>query len=196
MNKKLSKTSLISILILIVVVVSVILTATTYAVWQRQINADKEVIIPVGDYNPSLKYLKFKGLNSAGKFATSGITKYAVVGYVGLVAEIIIPEFHNVGGVDYPVVMVATDPDNIDLRFRENEFVTSIVIPKSVTEIKSGAFSGMTALLHVTIKGTEQDADIKIGELAFAYCTSLTNFNCVRNIVGDPSSYFVGTSRL
>jgi hypothetical protein len=193
MSKKTLKPNLIGLLVLIVTLVCVISTATTYAVWQEKVSANKEVVIPVGKYNPSLKYLIFKGLNNAGEFATSGITKYAVVGYDGLVAEIIIPEVVTVEGINYPVVMIATDPDNTSYRLRENEFVTSIVIPASVTEIKAGALSGMTSLYNVIFEGTPEDADIIIGDLAFAYCTSLSQFSCVRNIVGDPASYFIGT---
>jgi hypothetical protein len=195
MSKKSLKTNLIGLLVLIVTLAFVILPTTTYAFWQEKISANKEVVIPVGKYNPSLKYLIFKGLNNAGEFATSEITKYAVVGYYdgGLVAEIIIPEVVMVQGVNYPVVMIATDPNNTSYRLRENKFITSIVIPASVTEIKAGALSGMTSLSNVILEGTEEDVDIEIGDLAFAYCTSLANFSCLRNIVGDPSSYFLGT---
>lgn len=194
MRKKSLNTKLIGMLVFIVTVICMITTTTTYAYWQEQVVAEKKVVIPVADYNPSLKYLVFKGLNSAGEFASTGITKYAVVGYEGLVAEIIIPSVHTVNGVDYPVVMVATDPDNRGYRFRENELITNIIIPASVTEIKAGAFSGMTKLISVTFMGTSEDEEIVIGDLAFAYCTSLSNFICDRTIVGNDGSYFLGSA--
>ncbi|NLL55783.1 MAG: leucine-rich repeat domain-containing protein [Clostridiales bacterium] len=191
MNKKLTRTGLIATLVLVVTLVCVLSATATYAVWQRNVSADKEIVVPIGDNNPSLKYLKFKGLNAQGEFADEGITQYAVVGYDGLVAEIIIPEVYTVDEVDYPVVMVTTDPDNLYYRFRDNEIITTITIPSSVTVIKDFAFAGMSSLVKVTIEGDA--GTITIGDHAFAYCTSLTTFNHIREVEGDFSRILLGT---
>lgn len=190
---KLLRSSLIAMFILIITLACVVFTSTTYAVWQRKVTADKEVEIPVGEYNPSLKYLKFAGLNSEMEFVSSGITQYAVVGYDGLVAEIIIPSVHNVDGTDYPVVMIATDPSMLEFRFSNNEIITSIKIPASVAVIRNSTFAGLTSLRKVTIEGTSEDNEINIGDMAFASCVELDQFICERPIIGNSALYFSGT---
>lgn len=186
---KIAKSALAAVLILLTTIACIVFASATYAVWQRKVTADKEVEIPVGEYNPSLKYLKFLGLNSSMEFADTGITQYAVVGYDGLVAEIIIPSTYN----GLPVVLVTTDPENTGYRFSNNEIITSIVIPVSVIELKSAVFSGMTSLRKVTIKGTKEDADIEIQNMAFGGCISLNLISCNRKIIGDIQLYAWGT---
>ena len=52
-----------------------------------------------------------------------------------------------------------------------NELVTSLVIPNTVTEIKAYAFYGCTSLTSITIP----DSVTSIGRYAFSGCTSLTS---------------------
>lgn len=196
MNRTINKTSLIAIIVLIVTIVCVVATSSTYAVWQRIVTSTKEIEIPVADYNPSLKYLKFTGLNSDGDFATTGITQYAVVGYEGLVAEVIIPSVYTVGEVDYPVVMITTDPDKTEYRFSNNEVITSLIIPVSVIQITDATFAGLTELTQVTLLGTAEDASINIERLVFGGCQNLSTFTCARPIIGDSYSFLWGTQLL
>lgn len=192
---EITKRGIITAILLVVTLACVISTTTlvSYAVWQRKVSADKEIEIPVGDYNQSLKYLKFRGLNAEMNFASTNITQYAVVGFDGIVAEIIIPEVYTVNGVDYPVVMATTDPEHTEYGFANNQFVTSIVIPASVVKITSSTFSGMTSLLKVNILGEAAGSSIQVDDYAFAGCVNLTVFNCARTVVGVRYNYLWGT---
>lgn len=63
----------------------------------------------------------------------------------------------------------------------DNELVTDIVIPNSITEIKNNAFERVTSLTSVTI----HNSVTSIGYSAFCYCTGLTSLiipNSVRTI--------------
>jgi hypothetical protein len=177
------------IIVIIFTVACIVLSSTTYAIWQKIVSASQEFEAPVEDFNPSLKYLVFKGLDSNGDFSDENIVNYAVVGYEGLVAEIIIPETYN----DLAVTMIGTDPNQIDSKFSNNELIISIFIPTSVVTIAGGTFQALTSLEKVEFSGTSEDVSVEIGDFAFGYCTNLTTFTCDRPISGDMYSYFWGT---
>jgi hypothetical protein len=66
--------------------------------------------------------------------------------------------------------------------YLNDELVTDLIIPNSVTTIKSSAFNNCTSLTSITIP----DSVTSIGSAAFNNCTSLTNItipNSVRSIV-------------
>ena len=184
----LKKSTLIITIILLAVSLAISITAITYAVWVTTVYATKELEVPIDDYNPSYKYIVFHGINSSGNLADSSITAYAVVGYDGLVAELIIPDTYN----DKPVTKICTDPDQIDKRLAGNPVITSIRIPSSVTTIELGACQNMPYLKTVVFDGTTPS--VTIGDYAFAGCVNLTTFTCARSISGDSAKYLLGTS--
>ena len=187
MFKKAAGVSLVSTILLSVILV-LSLAAVTYAVWTTTATASADLEVPVDEYNPSEKYIVWRGIDNGGNFSATP-TSYAVVGYDGLVAELIIPSSHN----DLPVTMICVDESNYSKRLAGNPIVTSMVIPESVTSIKAGACKDMSLLSSVVIQG---NAEIEIGDLAFANCPLLTSFSAPeRSITGSAASYLLGSPR-
>lgn len=186
---KKNRTLLISI-ILLCVTVALAVAVTTYAVWERQAEDFIEIHIPTNDFNPSEKYIVYKGLDASGNFTDEegSITAYAVVGYSGLVAELVIPETHN----ELPVTKISSSSDQINTALAGNQIITSITIPGSVVQIDQGVCANILRLKSVKIQGTEV---ITIQDLAFAGCVELTEFECEREIDGTASSYLYNTPR-
>ena len=184
---KRGKITIIISICLLSVVLALSLTALTYAVWQTTATANEELDVPIDDYNPSEKYIVFRGIDNNGDFSNSP-TEYAVVGYTGLVSELIIPEEHN----DLPVTKIyvdsTTSPTNYyATRLSGNGVVTSIVIPASVTFIANGACKDMMLLNSVTILG-ETSSSLVIGELAFANCPNLSTFTVAAGRIDTANS--------
>lgn len=198
MKSSLKKSTFIITIIILAVSLAIAVTAITYAVWVQTIYATKELSVPIDEYNPSEKYIVFHGINNNGELVESSPTAYAVVGYEGSVAELIIPSTHN----SLPVTKICADPDQIDKRLAGNEHITSVRIPASVTTIAAGAFQYMPYLNTVVFDlaiPTELDPNpttptINIGDYAFAGCVSLTTFTCPRTVSGDSAKYLLGTS--
>ena len=186
---KKNKALLISIIALCVTI-TLALAVTTYAIWERQSEDFIEVQIPTDDFNPSEKYIVYKGLDSAGNFSAddASIVSYAVVGYSGIIEELVIPETYN----SKPVTKISVSSDQINVALASNQIVTSIVIPASVTQIDQGVCANMLRLRSVKILGTE---GIIIQDLAFAGCVELAEFECSREIDGTASSYLYNTPK-
>ena len=184
MTKK--KVLLISTIVLCVAIVASLAVAT-YAIWQKQTEDVIDVEIPTTDFNPSLKYIVFQGLDSEGNFTDVNPASYAVVGYSGLIAELVIPSEH----LGLSVTKITVSPTQINTNLAGNQIVTSMVIPSTVTQIDTGACANMVALKSVIILGEE---DITINNLAFAGCVELETFTSERTINGDRSSYLYNTS--
>lgn len=190
MGKKKINLTLVITVILIIAALAVVVTSITYAIWTTVSTATAEINVPVDDYNPSLKYIVFRGLDENGDFTDTDneIEEYAVVGYTGLVAELMIPSTYNSKAVT--TICIDSGASNYSKRLAENPIITSMLIPGSVTNITAGSCKNMSLLKSVTIEG---DASITIGELAFAGCYNLTTFSCSRTILGESSSYLFGT---
>ena len=67
-----------------------------------------------------------------------------------------------------------------------NEFVTDIVIPSDIKEIKSSTFSGCTSITSVTIP----DSVTTIGNEAFYNCSSLTSVNIPDSVTSIGENVF------
>ena len=183
-----NKALLISI-IAICVTATLALAVTTYALWEKQSEDFIEVQIPTDEFNPSAKYIVYKGLDENGAFTEDdvSIVSYAVVGYSGIVEELVIPAEYN----GKAVTKISSSSDST-VALAGNQIVTSIVIPSSVTQIDQGVCVNMLRLKSVKILGTE---GIVIQDLAFAGCVELTEFACSREVTGTASSYLANTPK-
>ena len=91
--------------------------------------------------------------------------KYAVIiGYDDSITDVIIPENIILSGEDIPVKAIASNA------FYNNDTITSITIPDSVTTIGSSAFEGCSSLTSIYIP----DSVTAIGSRAFYSCSNLT----------------------
>ena len=99
-------------------------------------------------------------VTSIGNYAFEGCTSLTNVYYTGEVE----------GWVDISFGLYASNPASYaENLYFNNELVTEIVIPESVTSIGNRAFAGYYALISVTIP----DSVTSIGDSAFKGCTSL-----------------------
>ena len=76
--------------------------------------------------------------------------------------------------------------------YLNNELVTDLTIPDSVTSIRNCIFSGCSSLTNVTIP----DSVISIGDCAFSSCNSLTSVNIPDSVISIGNSAFYGCSNL
>ncbi|MCM1306588.1 MAG: leucine-rich repeat domain-containing protein [Bacteroides sp.] len=188
-----SKTTLIILIVVIAVLSALAVGGVTYAIWTEVSHDTQEHDLPIDPYNPSEKYIIFRGLDAQGDFSDvthKEVKAYAAVGYKGLVAEVVIPATHN----DKPVVKVCNSniDNDLEYRFKGNPIITSLQIPASVTEVATDACSGMDLLEKIEILG--DSGNVKIGDFAFANCPRLSTFNCEREIVGTRDSYLLGSN--
>ena len=140
----------------------------------------------------------FAALNASGNLITrpaegepEATASYAVVGYTGLVAELMIPAQYNGknvvkvlhlssrndnGVVKYPADYVLSSNDSSYTgeyaALRNNEVVTSIVFGSYVAYVDAGACAGMTKLTSVKF---ECSSAVALGNAAFSACTALTS---------------------
>ncbi len=190
-----SKAQLIVLIVVTVVIVALAVTGITYAVWTKESEDNQALNIPVAQYNPSEKYIVFRGLDADGNLLESDekAVAYAVVGYglgKGLVAEVVIPSTHN--GKNVVKICTSNIASDFEYRLNGNPIITSLQIPETVAEISVSACAEMSLLEKVEILGT---ADITIGDYAFANCPYLTSFACERNITGSPEKYLLGSNQ-
>lgn len=183
-----NKATLIVLIVVIVVLSALAVGGIAYAIWTRVSDDSEEFNLPIDPYNPSEKYIVFQGLDSDGNLLESdeNAVAYAVVGYTGLVAEVVIPASHN----DKPVVKICTDNGtNLNSRLSGNDIITSLQIPATVTEISSRACSEMSLLQKVEILG---EGTLIMGDFAFAFCPALETFDYSREIISSSDNYLLG----
>ena len=97
--------------------------------------------------------------------------------------DIIIPHKH----LGYPVTRIA------DRAFCDDDnFITSVVIPNSVTSIGVASFGGCTALKSISIP----DSVTSIGDSAFNYCESLTSIVIPDSVTSIAEYTFNGCTSL
>ncbi|HWQ90829.1 MAG TPA: leucine-rich repeat protein [Clostridia bacterium] len=99
---------------------------------------------------------------------STNVDSITINSYTGEGGAVIIP--HSIDGL--PVKTIGRNA------FRESPTLTSIVIPTSVTDIKSCAFYGCTGLESVTIPDSVTNLEAEV----FASCTSMTNAIIGKNI--------------
>ena len=111
-----------------------------------------------------------------------------ITGYNASNTDVVIPSSINVDGEDIPVKVIA------DYAFYDNDTITSVYIPDSVTTIEDNAFYSCSNLTTVTI--SENSQLTTIGERAFNYCSSLTSIYIPNSVTTIGSSAFYDCSNL
>ena len=160
---------LLSIVLTLVVAFSLFACSTT-ALWQRQGNDTQKIDVDSEKVNGSEKYIVYAALDESGDLIASGAettaAAYAVVGYTGLVAELVIPSTYRdatINDLALPVthvLVVAPYADyqcsrngaaytGDDARLANQTVVTSIVFGANVIFVGAGVCAGMTNLTTV-----------------------------------------------
>ena len=138
----------------------------TTAIWQERKSDTDGIQADTQEVNGSAKYIVYAALNASGDLIThpaegepEATTAYAVVGYTGLVSELVIPAQYN--GKSVTKVMIAYPYSDYycyrdgaaylgdDARLQNNPVVTSIVFGENVIFVGAGVCSGMTHLTAV-----------------------------------------------
>jgi len=145
---------------------------TTSAAWSNQNTETKNSDVNVTDFNGSEKYIVYAALNASGELIRrpaegepEATVYYAVVGYTGQVAELVIPAKYNNKNVTK--VLIATpysdyycyrDVDSSgapisytgnDARLANNTIVRSIAFGSNVTYVGVGVCAEMRNLTTV-----------------------------------------------
>ena len=167
---------ILSIVLLILLVLSLALSlfaCSTSAIWQRKSDDTQKIDVDSQKANGSEKYIVYAALNSEGNLIThpaegdpDETVAYAVVGYTGLVAELVIPAQYN--GKNVTKVLVAAPYASYycycngaaysgdDARLANNTVVTSIVFGANVTFVGVGVCAGMVNLTSVHFDHAEE----------------------------------------
>ena len=95
------------------------------------------------------------------KYETNGASSISITGYTGTEGVVTIP--NEIDG--YKVTQIAKEA------FKENEIITSVTIPDSVTIINDSAFYSCTKLESVTMGNSVKE----LGSYAFSNCTKLSS---------------------
>ena len=199
--ERMKKIFLIVLTILLIAGLSLSLfSCKTSALWRGQGNDTRDNNADVAEGNGSEKYIVYAALNSSGNLITrpqsgdpEATAEYAVVGYTGLVAELMIPSQYN--GKNVTKVLVATPYDNYycyrdvaangapidytgdDARLANNTVITSMVLGSNVSFVGAGVCVGMTNLTTLSFK---RASSVTVGANAFAACSALrtVSFAC------------------
>ena len=164
MMRKTLKLVLLTILILALTLT--FFSCRTSAYWQKQSNETQKQNANTQKTNGSEKYIVYAALNSSGNLIThpaegepEATAAYAVVGYTGLVAELVIPATYN--SLNVTKVLVATPYSDYycyrdgaaytgdDARLANQTVVTSITFGSNVTYVGAGVCAGMVNLTTV-----------------------------------------------
>ena len=164
MMRKTLKFILLTVLILALTVT--LFSCRTSAYWQAQSNETQKQNANTQKTNGSEKYIVYAALNSSGNLITrpaegepEATAAYAVVGYTGLVAELVIPATYN--SLSVTKVLVATPYSDYycyrdgaaytgdDARLANQTVVTSITFGSNVTFVGAGVCAGMVNLTAV-----------------------------------------------
>ena len=164
MMRKTLKLVLLTILILALTLT--FFSCRTSAYWQKQSNETQKQNANTQKTNGSEKYIVYAALNSSGNLITrpaegepEATAAYAVVGYTGLVAELVIPATYN--SLNVTKVLVATPYSDYycyrdgaaytgdDARLANQTVVTSITFGSNVTFVGAGVCAGMVNLTTV-----------------------------------------------
>lgn len=214
--KKSAKLIILAIILITILCCSLI---GTYALWKPIREASQTVEVPSEKWNPSLPYIVFAGFDGNQQEITdinniAQIAEFAVVGYTGTVEELDIPSSISItyqsAGETYVLTKTVTriitgNPISQVLYFQDgelytgskgemliknNDIISSLHIPETITNIGANAFVGCTNLKTIVIDGT---GSILVGNYAFAGCINLTTVNTQKTITGTLSSIFEDT---
>lgn len=99
------------------------------------------------------------------------INSYALVGYTGTVAELVVPSIYtDASGKDFNVTRICSSNDYADESFANNPIITSIIIPASIESIADGTFANLSNLRTLYFSGT---GTIRVGQYCFMACQKL-----------------------
>ena len=129
-----------------------------------------------------------EGLHLVAVLDENGNKYISIADYNGSSTNVVIPSSINVDGENISVKAIA---DNV---FYDNETITSIIIPDSVTTVGSFAFYGCFNLTTITIGENSQLTTI--GESAFDDCSSLTSIYIPNSVTTISSRAFYKCSNL
>ena len=105
-----------------------------------------------------------------------------VLGYTGAATKVKIADEYE----GLPVKIIYSEA------FKDNDYITAVVIPDSVTGIGNNAFRDCTSLTSVTIG----NGVTSIGEWAFSWCSSLTSVTIGNGVTSIGSHAFQNCSSL
>ena len=134
------------------------------------------------------QYGKYSGFTYGISIDNEGKPYITITGYTGSSTNVVIPSSINVNGEDIPVKVIA------DNAFYDNDTITSVTIPDSVTAIGDYAFYYCSNLKTVTI--SENSQLTSIGDFAFGDCSSLTSIYIPDSVTAIEGHAFRNCSNL
>ena len=119
------------------------------------------------EWSSNVQYEEYSGLIYCVSIDSEGNPYIKIIGYNGSNTDIVIPEYFEVNGEQIVVKTINY------IAFYNNDTITSVTIPSSVTTIEQNAFSNCSNLATVTFDENSQLTTI--GAAAFSDCSSLTS---------------------
>ena len=123
-----------------------------------------------------------KGMKYGLSLDSNGNKYITITGYSGDETEVVIPETVNVDGDEIPVRTIGNSA------FIENDKITCVSIPDTVTAIGNSAFYDCDSLTSISI--TENSQLVSIGSSAFYGCDSLASIIIPDTVTTIGSSAF------
>ncbi len=181
------KRKLFWIVTLVLIVACLVASCKTGASWTNQKEDERGSSADILKANGSEKYIVFAALDDSGDLIASGdesaTAAYAVVGYTGLVSELVVPSSYASRPVtkilaaypyaSYKCFMNGASYTGEDARLQNNVVVTSIAFGGNVVYVGAGVCAGMTSLTSVYFGHVQ--AGVTLGSNAFAACPLLGN---------------------
>ena len=134
------------------------------------------------------EYGEYNGLTYGISIDNEGNHYIVITGYNGTNTNVVIPEYIEVNGEQIVVKKISNGA------FYDNDTISSLYIPSSVTTIEFGAFYGCSNLTTVTI--SENSQLTSIGNSAFYDCGSLLSIYIPDSVTTIGSGAFYSCSKL
>ena len=171
--------------VLIAAIAILCFSCGTTAIWQEKKNDTDGIQADTQKVNGSAKYIVYVALDAGGNYVVknsgTAVASYAVIGYTGLVAELVIPaQYQNKNVVkvivlpdytSYECLMDGVAYTGNDARLANNTVVKSIEFGSNITSLGAGVCMGMEHLTAVTFTSSSA---VVLGDAAFSACHSLT----------------------
>ena len=141
--------------------------------WDKELKPAESDVVYKAQYD--VIYNSFNPTDFKYSIIESNNDKYITIdGYIGINVDVVIPDYISIEDEDVVVKEISSSA------FKNNDLISSVIIPDCVESIGNNAFNQCIKLSSVHLG--ENSKLKKIGAFAFANCILLKNMSLTRNI--------------